>query len=341
MYNNKNYIKIAIMMSIWCQNLWDELILKNEIKLFKEKYWKYIKFKVFTYDLINIFYSDKNIEYLEYFPIWIKNPKNILRNLKNYFNFIKTIKWADKIIIWWWWIMFDHEIWKVSNPLNQWLFRTEIIKIFKKEIIIFWVSIDIKYEKNLWKIKKIFWNAKEIFVRDKLSFNLLKNLWIKSEIILDPVFLDNWEIGLENYKNNYLIQETDAKNFSLNKIKNIHFSWKIIWLAIRKWYLNNEKILMNEIINFILNSWWKIILLPHSFHTINNISNDYEFLIQFIKAWVDITHSIHETYLIYKQKKIDFCLSMRLHSMILSQIYWIKFIAIKYSKKCDLIWLND
>ena len=150
-------MKIAVMMSVWCQNLWDELILKNEIQLLKEKYWKNTKFKVFTYDLDDIFYTDSNVEYWEYFPIWIRNPKNILRNLKNYYHFIKTIKWCDKVVIGGGGIFFDNETGNYSNPLNQWLFRTEIIKILKKEIIIFWVSIDIKFERNLEKIKKIFW----------------------------------------------------------------------------------------------------------------------------------------------------------------------------------------
>lgn len=330
-------MKIVIMMSVWCQNLWDELILKNEIKLLKEKYWNNTKFKVFSYDLADIFYMDENIEYLEYFPIWIKNPKNIWRNLKNYYNFIKTIKWCDKVVIGWGGIFFDNEIGNYSNPLNQWLFRTEIIKILKKEIIIFWVSIDIKYERNLEKIKKIFANAKEVFVRDDASFELLKDLWVKSEIILDSVFFDNWEIWLENYKKNFLVKKVEVKSFSFDDLIWIDFNWKKIWFALRSWCLNNEKFLINGIIDFILNSGWKVILLPHSFHTKNDMANDLKFLSQFIKSWVDITTSMQETYEIYKQKKIDFCLSMRLHSMILSQVYGINFIAIKYAKKNNLM----
>lgn len=340
-------MKIAVMMSIWCQNLWDELILKNEIKLLKERYGNSIQFKVFTYDVNNIFYTDTNIEYLEYFPIWIRNPKNIWRNLKNYYYFIKTIKWCDIVVIGGWWIFFDHETGNYSNPLNQWLFRTEIIKMFKKEIIIFWVSIDIKYEKNLQKIKKIFSNAKKVFVRDNASSNLLQNLAIKSDIILDPVFSDNWEKWLENYKKNFLVKKVEAKIFSLDDMKDIDFHWKTIWLALRSWYLwknnvgNNayrcEIHIIHEIIDFILNSGWKIILLPHSFHTEDDMANDLKFLSQFIIPWVDITDSMEATYEKYTQKTIDFCLSMRLHSMVLSQVYAIPFIAIKYAQKNDLI----
>lgn len=330
-------MKIAVMMSVWCQNLWDELILKNEIKLLKEKYWNDTKFKVFTYDLNDIFYTDSNVEYLEYFPIWIKNPKNLFRNLKNYYHFIKTMKWCDKIVIGGGGVFFDNETGNYSNPLNQWLFRTEIIKMLKKEIIIFWVSIDIKHNKNLEKINRIFSCVKEIFVRDNASFELLQNLWIKSEVILDPVFYDNWEVWLENYKKNFLVKKVEAKNFSLNDLKDIDFSEKIVWLAFRSWYLNNEKELINEIIDFILNSGWKVVLLSHSFHTWDEVANDLKFLSQFIKPWVEITSSMKKTYEIYTQKKIDFCLSMRLHSMILSQVYGINFIAIKYAKKSDLM----
>jgi polysaccharide pyruvyl transferase WcaK-like protein len=129
----------------------------------------------------------------------------------------------------------------------------------------------------------------------------------------------------------------EAKKFSVDDIKDINFSNKIVWIAFRSWYLNNEKILINKIIDFILEKWWKVILIPHSFHTVNDLSNDLKFLTQFIRLWVDITASMNETYSVYKEKKIDFCLSMRLHSMILSQVYSIPFVAIKYAKKRDLM----
>ena len=129
-------MKILILMAIWSQNLWDELILKNEIKLLEEKYSpEKIDFEVCTYDLEEDFIKKENVKYLEYFPIWIKNPKNILRNIKNFINFLKSVKKADKIVFWWGWIFFDNEIWSVTNPLNQWLFRRNIARFFKKDVI--------------------------------------------------------------------------------------------------------------------------------------------------------------------------------------------------------------
>ena len=55
-------MKISIFASIWAQNLWDELILKNEIKLLKKEYWEDTKFRVFTYDKKNPFYLKLHYE---------------------------------------------------------------------------------------------------------------------------------------------------------------------------------------------------------------------------------------------------------------------------------------
>ncbi|MDD5769496.1 MAG: polysaccharide pyruvyl transferase family protein [Candidatus Gracilibacteria bacterium] len=330
-------MNISIMMSTGCQNLGDELILKNEIFLLKQKYGNNTNFFVFSYDLENIFFFDSKIKYFEYFPIGAKNIKNIFRNFKNYYNFIKIIKKSDKVIIGGGGIMFDNEVGNFSNPLNLWLFRSQVIRFFKKDLIFWGISIDIKNKNNLTKIKKIFSKAKEIYVRDKSSFELLESLGIKSEIILDSVFYDNSQIGLENYKKNFLVKKVEVKDFSVKDLENTDFNGKTVGLALRSSYLNDENNLILEIINYIILNGGKVILLPHSFHKVDNKANDLIFLNQFIKPGIKITSNMQETYEIYKQKKIDFCLSMRLHSMILCQVYGILFIGIKYAKKGDLM----
>ena len=326
---------ICIMMSIWCQNLWDELILKNEINILKQKYWETTKFKVFTYDKNNIFFKDKNIEYINYFPIWIKNIKNIFFNLKNLVIFLKTIIESDLIVIWWWWIFFDNEVWNYSNPLNQWLFRTKICQFLKKQIIFWAVSLDVKQEKNFKKIKNIFWSTKEIYVRDIQSKNFLNdNFNYSATIIKDPVFYDNWEYD-EN--KNFMLSKIDVNNFKLNYLDDYSFKNKKIWIAFRSWYLKNEDYFIKELLNYIIEKWWKLILLCHSFHQFDKKINDYLFLEKY-KYWnIEITKTMEETYLYYKNKKIDFCISMRLHSVILSQVYGIPFINLKYAKKSDII----
>jgi polysaccharide pyruvyl transferase WcaK-like protein len=44
---------------------------------------------------------------------------------------------------------------------------------------------------------------------------------------------------------------------------------------------------------------------------------------------------MQESYEIYKNKKIDFNFAMRLHSIILSEVYNIEYIGISYTKKTE------
>ncbi len=380
-------MNISIFASIWCQNLWDELILKNEIKLLEHNYIsstegfnplhkKDIKFNVFTYDIEGIFYKKENVKYLEYFPIWIRNPKNIIKNVKNFLILIKIIISSDLIVIWWWWLFFDTELQKNKNPLNLWLFRTKLFYLFRKKVTFYWVWLNIKQEENLDKIKKIFRKAHEVYVRDSYSQNLLEKLWIESKNIWDPVFFDNTNVeeisvgkivspffkGKVNWfkesreyvlgqstwsgaegegllKKSYCLKQIESKNFTYKDLKDINLKWKKIWIWLRKWYISQnpeqENKIMKEIIEYILKKWWKIILLPHSFHKTDSIANDHIFLKKYLKYddKIKIAKTMKEVYDIYRKKKIDICLAERLHSIILSQVYQIDFIAISYSTK--------
>lgn len=75
-------------------------------------------------------------------------------------------------------------------------------------------------------------------------------------------------------------------------------------------------------------------MLPHSFHKLDEKANDYTFLKNFK---TQITENMLETYNVYKYKKVDLVISMRLHSMILSHIYWVDQFAISYSQKTSSI----
>jgi len=184
-------MNISILASIWAHNLGDELILKNEIALLKKEFWLNALFRVFSYDVENPFFTDSHVNYREYFPIAFRQPKNIFRNIKNYFGFINTLIWSDIVVIWWWGIFYDNELQSTRNPLDSWLFRTRLARILRKKIYFYAVSIDIKNPDNLEKIKEIFAWAYKITVRNDNSHNLLSKLGIESEIIDDPVMYDN------------------------------------------------------------------------------------------------------------------------------------------------------
>lgn len=331
-------MKITILAAIWAQNLWDELILKNEIQFFQHKFGEKTKFQVFTYDVKNPFIISKRIKYYEYFPCNAKNITKIFRNIKNFFNFIRIIRRTDLVVIGGGGIFFDNESSWVSHPLKQWLFRIKVCNFFKKKICFHWVGISIKRKENLLILKKIFWWKKvEITVRDRYSQDLLKSMNIDSKIIADPVFGDNGNTKAA-LKVSYCLDQVHPKQFHIEDIKAYNFDWKTVGLSFRSGYFWEEEKTMNDIIKYIL---WKngiVVLLPTSFHEINEPSNDYVFLNKYAEKYnLKIAKNMWETYKYFRKKKVDIMFAMRLHSIILSQTYKIPYVAISYAKKTDEI----
>lgn len=334
---------ISIFASIWAQNLWDELILKNEIKLLEKQYWKDTKFVVFSYDAKNPFLKKSNVEYMEYFPIWIRNIGNLFRNIKKFLNFIFTVKKSDLIVVWWGWIIYDNEQQSVRTPLDQWLYRTKVFYFFRKKVLFFAVWLNIKNIYNYHKVKQIFSQA-EVTVRDTYSHDLLKELWIASTIVKDPVFSDlDWDSH-----SSCILKKVSSFDFTYKDLENIDLKWKKVAIAFRRWYMSklewdladrDEDKKINDIIDYILKQWWEIILLPNSFHKTDSLVNDYVFLNKFmrINEKIRIVNNMEDVYNKYIYKEFDICLAMRLHSIILSQVYSIPFIWVSYSKKTDEI----
>ncbi len=297
-------MNILILTATWNYNLWDELILFEEYKIFKEIF-KEAEFNIFTYDKNSCFIEDK-VNYINYFPSWIK--KYFFTNLKYLWQNIIAFYKSDLIIIWWWWLIYDKEMQKSKSNLLQWKFRIFLAKFFQKKIIYFAIWISVK-EKNYKKIKFLF-NGKniKISVRDKKSQEILEKIWIKSTLIYDPVFL------LSSNKTN-------------NKNKE-----KYIWISIRKGYLKNEEENLKQIVLYFSRCSYKIIFLTHSIHKKDTIANDYKFLLNLSKKYKClITENLNQTLLYYN--KLDFLIGMRLHSMILSSLYSVPFIWIDYNTK--------
>jgi len=345
-------MNISIFASIGAQNLWDELILKNEIELLKQEFtsffpsdegkmperqmgwWNDIYFRVASYDPKNPVFQIENTQYFEYFPLWIRNPRNILRNIKNFLKFLRVIFWSDRVVIGWWGIIYDSELQSVKNPLDQWVFRTRIVRFFRKRIYFYALWIDIKNPENIKKLEKIFKNAWKITVRDIKSWEQLKTIWIQSEIVDDPVMREN------NQKWNILWTHS-SKKFNLRDFEWYDFSWKKVWLALRKWYIWSswrdqiERLLIAELCSYIEQAWWRVIFLPHSFHPTDLQANDYEFMSQFLTRDREIYANISEVYTAYNHNMLNLVISMRLHSIILSYVYGIDQIALSYSQKTD------
>jgi len=341
-------MKIAIFASIWAQNLWDELILKNEIKILKKKYKsKTPRFIVFSYEPKNPFFKAQDIEYKEYFPIWFKNLKNIFKNIKNFFVFLKETINADLIVIWGGGLFFDNEFGNKKNPLDLWLWRMKFFHFFLKKVYFFRIWLSIKKENSFEKIYKIFAGKRKIIeVRDNYSLKVLQDLGIENVVKrYDPVFFDNWD-NVEEVLNKKVSIKKIFKNFTIKDLQWIDFENRKVWIAFRSGYLTKdpelEILMVKEIIEFIQKNWWNVVFLPHSFSKQDILSNDFEWmkLIASKLKNIKIAWSMQETYDFYRNKKLDLVLAQRLHSIILSQVYEIPFVWISYSKKTSEL-LNE
>jgi len=187
--------------------------------------------------------------------------------------------------------------------------RIFLAKIFFKKII--WLAVGISYSWDKMKnLKFLFsWKRTKVSVRDEKSQNLLSQINIKSTILPDPVF------SYENTK------KSNEKS-------------KIIWISIRKNYLKDEENNIKQIILYLSKKWYEIIFISHSIHEEDKLANDYLLLRDFSKKYnLWITRTIKETLVLYPNLK--FVIGMRLHSIILSIIFQIPFVALNYWLKTD------
>lgn len=304
-------MRISILTATWHYNLWDELILLQEYKLLQEYFPKDTKFNIFTYDSdSSLLEDDKNISYVTYFPKNIR--KSFLSNISHLWNNIRSIYDSDIIVFGWGGIIYDSEVQKSNFPILQWKFRIFLAKIFLKKIVwlAVWISVS---DKNISKLKYLFkWSKTLVSVRDESSQNVLKKLHIDSKRLYDPVF-------------SYVPQKN---KIDLSK-KN-----KTVWISLRRWYLQNEARNIKQMILFLSKKWYDIVFLSHSIHDEDMLANDLEFLKPFLKKyWIRATKTISET--LNEYQKLDFCISMRLHSQILSVVHNVPFLAISYWKKTD------
>lgn len=327
-------MNISIFAAIGSQNIGDELIVKNEIELLRQEFGEDSQFQVASYDPKNPVFQIEHTQYFEYFPLWLKNPKNFFRNMRNFFYFLRVILWSDIVVIWGGGIIYDSELQNVWNPLRQWIFRVKIAQIFRKKIYFYAGGIDIKQEENMLLLKKIFSPMWKISVRDEKSQKLLKTIGIESLWVNDPVMSESdgtWKI----------MMHLDSRTFSSQSLEGIDFKGKIIWMALRQGYIwtrgesKQEIEAISELCDFIEEKGGKILFLPHSIHPSDSIANDLQFMQQFLKPGREIVSSLDGVYSHYIEKKIDMMISMRLHSIVLSYVYDIPQIVLSYSQKTD------
>lgn len=286
------------------------MILLQEYTYLKNRY-NEATFSVFTYDQkSSLLPQDSSIEYLFYFPHHFK--KRLCRNIWYLLKTIFTIWKSDYTIIGGGGLLYDNEEGQsFQKLLFPWKLRVFLTKLFHKPLIYWSLGIHLRKE-NITKILPLFsGNNTYISVRDRESQKTLDSIGIKSILLRDPVLSYNPELP-------QLLIKSRPK----------------IGLSFRSGFLQNELMNIEKIIAFLMARGYEVILLNHSFHRDNNITNDDIFLENLKgKYQLHSTKTIEETLEIYKE--LEFIIGMRLHSLILSLVHIIPFFALSYGKKTD------
>lgn len=329
---------LSLLAATWHYNLWDELILLQEYKILKDYFWEETKFNIFTYEeKSSLLPENENIKYLTYFPKNIR--KNPIQNIKYLWQNIASIYKSDIVIIGWGWLIYSSEVQRWWSPIWQWKLRILIAKLFWKKI--FWLAVGISYPQEKLKDLKFLFSGKKTYVsvRDKSSQKLLEKIGIKATLLSDPVFsfspvISNLIGNLENKKN--VISNFDKYNEDSCFHRNDNEVFcvkedekKLIWISLRKGYLKDEIENIKQLILFLSKKWYEIVFISHSIHQDDKLADDYVFVKDITKTyWIRVTKTIEETLEIYPN--LNFVIGMRFHSMILSIIYNIPFIALSY-----------
>lgn len=304
--------RICLFTATGTENLGDELITLCEIQEFLKNN-PDIQITLFSHDigrtkrfLLSQKLSLENITIKEYFPNNLK--KKPLKNTVLFWETLKAIKKTDHIFIGGGGLFYARkEEW--HSPMKLWWMRVFLAQILRKPLTYLSLGISISAPDLKDAAHMFFWN-KTITVRDKESFDVVNELWYRSEILPDPA----------------LTYSPSWTNIS---------SSKTIGIALRKGFLPDETVL--QIIKKLLTGWYKVLLLPHSLHPTDESSHDGYYLQNFLLPGVETTQSIEQTLEGYK--KCHIILAMRLHSIILAIDHHIPFFGISYGKKTDvLLW---
>ncbi|MDD2916542.1 MAG: polysaccharide pyruvyl transferase family protein [Candidatus Gracilibacteria bacterium] len=302
----------SLLTATGAYNLGDELILLQEYEFIKKRHPE-ATFSVFTYDKkSSLLPRDETIEYISYFPNHAKT-----KPLQNIWYFLRTflvVRKSDAVIVGGGGLLYDNEDGQsFDRLLSQWKLRVRIVEFLGKPLIYWSLGIHLKKE-NEKKILPLFTGKQtSVSVRDAESKKSLESIGIKAFLIPDPVL--TYEPAIPK-----LLMKRRPK----------------IGLSFRSGFLQRELENMENIITFLMAREYEPILLNHSFHEDNPEVNDSIFLTDLREKYqLHATENIQETLETYKE--LDYVVGMRLHSLILSFVHAIPFLALSYGKKTDTL----
>ena len=289
-------------------NLWDEIILREELRFLQGHYGEMVHFIIFTHDKKSALFDDKDVTWLTYFPhgFW-RNP------LANIWYFIRntwTISHADIMIIGWGGLIFDNEV-GVSFPslMRQWFFRTKLARLSGTTIVYLGLSLEVKQVKNKMALRKLFQKWDFIVVRDEKSAGLLDALEVPCSQIPDIAFL--------------LVPEKAEK---LPEKKRIGIS-------LRWGFLGEAEKEIPSLYEYFLEKGYDPVFLIHT--TSGDESQNDALFIKSIMAGktYNTTGTIEATLKVYPT--LYAVVAMRYHASVLACVHGIPFLMISYGPKTD------
>ncbi len=289
-------------------NLWDEVILWEELKFLQAHYGELATFTVFTHNAKSALFFDPSVRFMSYFPNnFFGNPfANIAYCIQN----IWTIYRADILIIGGGWLIFDNEPdVSFSSLIRQWYFRTKIARIGGTAIVYLWLSLEIKNVKNKMQLWKLFKPGDFIILRDEKSIGILEALEIPCSLIPDIAFL--------------------YQPVKLEKLP----EKKRVGISVRWGFLGDTEKVIAEIYTFLEERWYDPIFIIHT-ASWDEYQNDHMF-IKRIMEWkkYNITGTIEQTLKVYPT--LYAVVGMRFHSGVFACVHEIPFLMISYGPKTD------
>lgn len=300
--------KVLIMTATWSHNLWDEIILREELKFLHGHYGEMVDFTVFTHDKKSALFQDDSVKWVTYFPHGLfSNPfANLWYLVKN----IWCISRADILIIGWGGLVFDNEDGvSFTNLLSQWFFRTKIARLAGTTIVYLGISLEVKQVKNKMMLRKLFQKWDFIIVRDDKSAGLLEALEIPCSQIPDIAFLVTPE----------KVEKLPEK--------------KRVGISIRWGFFGDNEDEIPKIYDYLMEKWYDPVFLVHTTEWYE-AQND-SLYIKRIMTWrtYNTTNTIDQTLKLYPT--LYAVVAMRLHAGILSCVHGLPFIMISYGPKTE------
>ncbi len=289
-------------------NLWDEVILWEELKFLQNHYGDLASFTIFTHDPKSTLFFDPSVKLVSYFPNnFFGNPfANIAYCIKN----IWIIYRADILIIGGGGLIFDNEPdVSFSSLMRQWYFRTKIARIGWTAIVYLGLSLEIKNVKNKMQLWQIFKPGDFIILRDEKSVGILEALEIPCSQIPDIAFL---------------YQPTKIEKLPEKKRVGISVRGGFLW--------DTEKVI-SEIYFFLEEKWYDPIFIIHTASGDEN-QNDHMFIKRIMEGKkYNITGTIEQTLKVYPT--LYAVVGMRFHSWVFACVHDIPFLMISYGPKTD------